>query len=234
MGQDRRARRRHRRPAAGLARSRRRRPPGAAGVRRIYRCVRSRPVIAAAHAVRVGAGAGGADAGAGERGCRLHRRPSCVLRSARHALRGARRRRLARQPPPLRALGLGRRGARPRRRPELAPRHRALPRLARRARSGLSACRRCLAPERLHRSQPGLSGLFPGRAVCRSRLAGEFFRDRRSRVLRRPVVLEGRAVLCRPADDGQPDLCARDPDPGLRLGPRRAVAHPRRCADRHI
>ena len=29
---------------------------------------------------------------------------------------------------------------------------------------------------------------------------------------------QGRAVLCRPADDGQPDLCARNPDPGLRLG----------------
>ncbi len=75
-------------------------------------------------------------------------------------------------------------------------------------------------------------GLFPAALFPDLALPPELLFDRRGRVFRDGVVSQGRDLLRRPADHGQPDLCARDPDPGLRLGSRRAVAQPRRRIDR--
>ena len=76
--------------------------------------------------------------------------------------------RLARQPPALRAAGLGGGGAGARRRPGMAARSAALPRLARRPRPGLSAGAGRRGAERLHRAQHRVSGIFPGLVLWRS------------------------------------------------------------------
>ena len=125
-------------------------------------------IAQAAHAVRGRAGADRAGAAAGQRGRRVSRRSSGLLRPAGHAVSGARRDGLARQPPALRAAGLGGGGAGARRRPGMAARSAALPRLARRPRPGLSAGAGRRDAERLHRAQHRVSGIFPGVVLRRS------------------------------------------------------------------
>ena len=229
MGQDRRPGRRDGGVAAGAGRARDRCASRAARLHAISRRIRADRDREAAHAVCGRAGADRAGAPAGQRG-RAHissiipafyDRPGTPYQAPDGT-------RLARQPPALRAAGLGGGGAGARRRPGMAARSAALPRLARRAGPGLSAGAGRRGAERLHRAQHRVSGIFPGPVLCRSGVAAGLFLGRRGRVLWRAGVHQGRAVLRRPADDGQPDLCARNPDPGFRLGPRRAAAHPRR------
>ncbi len=87
--------------------------------------------------------------------------------------------------------------------------------------------------QRLHDPQPGLSRAVRAFAFLRAGLAASCLQRQWARVLRPAFLHEGRSVLRRLHHDGEPDLCARDPDARAGLRPGRPPARPLGRARRH-
>ena len=178
--QNRRSRRRRGRVAAGADRARCRRARAAAGLsggargldrRRAGR--RSRPRVRRGR-VRLERGM------LAPNGVVVYVMRAVALRPPRQSVPGRDASSVRRQPPPLRAAGLGRRALRDGRGPGLVAADRARARLARRPRAGLSA--RVRATERhaarpsVHGAQPRVSGRVSGCASSASSAAARFLR----------------------------------------------------------
>ena len=72
-------------------------------------------------------------------------------------------------------------------------------------------------------------GLFDPACIGELGLPPEAFQRRRLRILGPGRLPQGRALLCRPAEHGEPDLRPGDPDRGPGHGPARPAAQPRRA-----